>query len=145
MLHEPMDLKTEVLLMFASRAEHIKQVIEPALQAGKWVVCDRFTDSSFAYQGGGRKLGGAFIEQLEQLVHPDLQPDLTWFFDVPLDVARQRMSTTRDLDRFELEGQAFFFRTQNACHERMQRFRSEEHTSDLQSLFLISYSVFCLH
>src|SRR3546814_19161763 len=117
MLHEPMDLKTEVLLMFASRAEHIKQVIEPALQAGKWVVCDRFTDSSFAYQGGGRKLGGAFIEQLEQLVHPDLQPDLTWFFDVPLDVARQRMSTTRDLDRFELEGQAFFLRTQNAYHE----------------------------
>src|SRR3546814_184394 len=129
MLHEPMDLKTEVLLMFASRAEHIKQVIEPALQAGKWVVCDRFTDSSFAYQGGGRKLGGAFIEQLEQLVHPDLQPDLTWFFDVPLDVARQRMSTTRDLDRFELEGQA----------------RSEEHTSELQSLMRISYAVFCLN
>jgi dTMP kinase len=117
-LSQPMHLKTETLLMFAARCEHIATVIEPALQAGHWVVCDRFTDASYAYQGGGRQLGGAAISALEQWVHPGLQPDRTWLFDVPLEVARERLARSRDLDRFEKEGDAFFERTRQAYHER---------------------------
>jgi dTMP kinase len=100
-LHEKMHLETEALLMFASRREHIAQVIEPALER-RWVISDRFTDSSFAYQGGGRGLPLAKLDALEQWVHPDLQPDLTFLFDVPLDV-RARLDATRELDKFEQE------------------------------------------
>ena len=77
LLHEPMTLECETLLMFAARAEHVSKVIEPALASGTWVVCDRFTDATFAYQGGGRELGTAKIEALERWVHPTLQPDCT--------------------------------------------------------------------
>jgi dTMP kinase len=110
LLHEKMDLETEALLMFASRREHIAQVIEPALARGDWVLSDRFTDASFAYQGGGRGLPLAKLEQLEQWVHPHLQPDLTLLFDVPLEVARERLDATRTLDKFESEEAAFFER-----------------------------------
>ncbi|HWK62977.1 MAG TPA: dTMP kinase [Eoetvoesiella sp.] len=120
-LSQPMHLKTETLLMFAARCEHIQTVIQPALRTGKWVVCDRFTDASYAYQGGGRELGAEAIAALEQWVHPDLQPDRTWLFDVPLDVARERLARSRDLDRFEKEGDAFFERTRRAYHERAQQ------------------------
>lgn len=120
-LSQPMHLKTETLLMFAARCEHIQTVIQPALQAGKWVVCDRFTDASYAYQGGGRELGGQAVAALEQWVHPDLQPDRTWLFDVPLSVARERLARSRDLDRFEKEGDAFFERTRQAYHERARQ------------------------
>ena len=94
-------LETETLLMFAARQEHIARVIEPALAAGRWVVSDRFTDATFAYQGGGRGLPFARIEALEDWVQQGLQPDLTLLFDVPLDVAARRMAGgERVLDRF---------------------------------------------
>ena len=107
-LHEKMHLETEALLMFASRREHLAQVIEPALARGDWVVSDRFTDASFAYQGGGRGLDRAKLDALEQWVHPQRQPDLTLLFDVPLDVARARLDATRTLDKFEQEQAEFF-------------------------------------
>ncbi|MCI2807594.1 dTMP kinase [Eoetvoesiella caeni] len=137
-LSQPMHLKTETLLMFAARCEHIATVIEPALQAGHWVVCDRFTDASYAYQGGGRELGSAAIASLEQWVHPGLQPDRTWLFDVPLSVARERLARSRDLDRFEKEGDAFFERTRKAYHERTaqcpQRLRIVDSTLPIESV-----------
>ncbi len=121
-LSQSMHLKTETLLMFAGRCEHIETVIKPALLDGTWVVCDRFTDATYAYQGGGRELGGQRIAALEQWVHADLQPDRTWLFDVPLEVARERLSRTRELDRFEQEGDAFFERTRSAYHERARQY-----------------------
>jgi dTMP kinase len=113
LLHEKMHLETEALLMFASRREHLAQVIEPALARGDWVLSDRFTDASFAYQGGGRGLPLSKLDQLEQWVHPHLQPDLTLLFDVPLAVARERLDATRTLDKFESEEAAFFERCRN--------------------------------
>lgn len=120
LLQVPMGLKTETLLMFAARNEHIEQVIAPALAAGQWVVCDRFTDASFAYQGGGRQLGAQAITSLEQWVHPQLQPDHTWLFDLDLAIAQQRLHASRELDRFETEQEDFFKRTQQAYHLRVQ-------------------------
>ena len=108
LLHEPMHLETEALLMFASRREHIDQLIAPALERGDWVISDRFTDASFAYQGGGRQLSTHKLDILEQWVHADFQPHLTLLFDVPLDVARARLDNTRTLDKFEREKQDFF-------------------------------------
>jgi dTMP kinase len=113
LLHEKMDLETEALLMFASRREHLAQVIEPALARGDWVLSDRFTDASFAYQGGGRGLPLDKLDRLEQWVHPHRQPDLTLLFDVPLEVARERLDATRTLDKFESEEAAFFERCRN--------------------------------
>src|SRR4051812_41936255 len=110
LLHEKMHLETEALLMFASRREHMAQVIEPAIARGDWVLSDRFTDASFAYQSGGRGMDRAKMEALEQWVHPHLQPDLTLVFDVPIEVARQRLDATRTLDKFEQEQAAFFTR-----------------------------------
>ena len=121
LLHEPMSLECETLLMFAARAEHLQAVIEPALRTGQWVVCDRFTDATFAYQGGGRELGIERIAALEQWVHPALQPDCTWLFDVPLAVARERLDRTREQDRFEQEAAAFFERTRAVYLERAQQ------------------------
>lgn len=138
LLHQPMHLKTETLLMFAARCEHIEQVIRPALARGDWVLCDRFTDATFAYQGGGRELGGSAVTALEQWVHPDLQPDLTWLFDVPLAVARQRLAATRTLDRFEQEGDAFFERTRAAYRTRVaaqpDRFRVIDATQSIEHI-----------
>ena len=110
LLHEKMHLETEALLMFASRREHMAQVIEPALEAGSWVLSDRFTDASFAYQSGGRGMDRSKMETLEDWVHPHLQPDLTLLFDVPLEVARERLDATRTLDKFEREQGEFFAR-----------------------------------
>jgi len=126
-LTEPMALETETLLMFAARSEHVRTVIQPAIEAGEWVVCDRFTDATYAYQGGGRELGASRIATLEQWVHPAFQPDRTWLFDVPLEVARARLADAREPDRFEREGAAFFERTRAAYHARAaadpERFR----------------------
>lgn len=113
LLHESMHLGTETLLMFAARNEHVRTVIEPALAQGQWVICDRFTDATFAYQGGGRMLGVERIAALANWVHPNLWPDRTWLFDVPLAVARERLNKTRTLDRFEQEQGAFFERTRD--------------------------------
>ncbi len=122
LLHEKMHLETEALLMFASRREHIAQVIEPNLAAGKWVLSDRFTDASFAYQSGGRGLPRARMEALEAWVHPALQPDLTLLFDVPLEVARQRLDATRTLDKFEREQADFFAKCRAEYLRRAQQF-----------------------
>jgi dTMP kinase len=114
LLADPMHLETEALLMFAARREHIAQVIEPALARGDWVVCDRFTDASFAYQGGGRGLSRAKLAILESWVQDGLQPDLTLLFDVPTEVAYQRVvGMARELDRFEREQAEFFARVRD--------------------------------
>ena len=124
LLREKMHLETEALLMFASRREHIAQVIEPALQRGDWVISDRFTDATFAYQGGGRKLPIEKLEALERWVHPHLQPDLTLLFDVPLEVARARLDATRELDKFEQEKADFFAATRNEYLRRAAAYPS---------------------
>jgi dTMP kinase len=124
LLHETMHLETEALLMFAARREHLAQVIEPALARGDWVISDRFTDATFAYQGGGRRLEREKLEALERWVHPDLQPDLTLLFDVPLDVARARLDRSGELDRFENEKAAFFAATQAEYRRRAEQFSS---------------------
>jgi dTMP kinase len=116
-----MGIGTEAMLMFAARLEHVEQVIRPALLAGKWVISDRFSDASFAYQGGGRGLDWSKLEQLEQWVHGDLQPDLTLFFDVPVEVARQRLSANASLDRFEQEQADFFERVRAGYHKRIRQ------------------------
>ncbi len=121
LLNQPMSIGTEAMLMFAARLEHIEQVIKPALQAGKWVISDRFSDASFAYQGGGRGMGWNKLTQLEQWVHADLQPDLTLIFDVPVEVARQRLANNVTLDRFEQEQSDFFERVRAGYHKRVQQ------------------------
>ena len=126
LLSQPMHAETEAMLMFAARLEHIEQVIRPALQRGTWVVSDRFSDASFAYQGGGRGVPVNKLEQLERWVHEDLQPDLTLLFDIPIEVARQRLSNNVSLDRFEQEKGEFFEKVRQAYlaryHKHPQRF-----------------------
>jgi dTMP kinase len=122
LLHEPMHLETEALLMFAARREHLAQVIVPSLARGDWVISDRFTDATFAYQGGGRGLSIDKLTQLEQWVHGDMQPDLTLLFDVPLEVARERLQKSRDLDKFEQEQEDFFVRVRQVYLLRAVQF-----------------------
>jgi len=111
LLHEKMHPDTEVLLMFASRREQLAQTIEPALARGAWVVCDRFTDSTYAYQCGGRGLPAERVASIEQWVHGQLQPDLTLLFDAPIEVARERLDKgTPTPDKFERERDEFFVR-----------------------------------
>ncbi len=115
LLSEPMHLETEALLMFAARREHVAAVIEPALERGDWVVCDRFVDASFAYQGGGRGLAWEKLGALSAWVLGDLQPDLTLIFDVPVEIAQKRLhAATPNPDRFEQEQAAFFERVRAA-------------------------------
>jgi dTMP kinase len=137
-LHETMHVETETLLVFASRREHIAQVIEPALSRGAWVISDRFTDASFAYQGGGRGLSLDKLEILANWVHPELQPDLTILFDVPLEVARARLDASRELDRFEREQSDFFHATRNEYLRRAaqypQRFRVIDSTRSIAAI-----------
>ena len=119
LLHMSMDLETETLLMFAARREHLARLIEPALARCEWVICDRFSDATYAYQGGGRGLERHKLQQLEQWVHGQLQPDLTLLFDLPLDVARERIAlASRVLDRFEQERADFHERVRQAYLER---------------------------
>ena len=126
LLHEPMHAETEAMLMFAARREHIAQVIKPALERGTWVISDRFTDASFAYQGGGRGVPVEKLEQLERWVQEDLQPDLTLLFDIPVEVARERLTknvvlTNVALDKFEQEKSDFFNKVRNAYLARAQK------------------------
>ncbi len=119
LLTEPMHIETETMLMFAARREHLARVIAPALEAGRWVLCDRFTDATYAYQGGGRGLSIDRIAALEQWVHGHLQPDLTLFFDLPVEVARRRLTVSESTpDRFERETASFFERVRSAYLER---------------------------
>lgn len=105
---EPMAVDTELLLVFAARAQHLAQVIRPALARGAVVLCDRFTDATYAYQGGGRGLPLERIAQLETFVQGDLRPDLTLIFDLPVEVGLARAAARGRLDRFEQEGMRFF-------------------------------------
>ena len=110
LLHAPMDALTEALLVFAARRDHVQEVIAPALLRGDTVLCDRFTDASFAYQGGGRSFEVHRLATLEAWVHADVQPDLTLWFDLPADMAAERRAAARTPDRFEQQDSAFFNR-----------------------------------
>lgn len=138
LLHDKMHLETEALLMFASRREHIARVIAPALERGDSVLSDRFSDASFAYQGGGRGLSLEKLNALEQWVHPDLQPDLTFLFDVPLEVARKRLAASRSLDKFEQEQADFFFNVRQEYLRRAaefpDRFRIIDSTKSIEAI-----------
>ena len=131
LLGEAMTHDTEALLMFAARREHLERVIRPALARGDWVLCDRFTDATYAYQGGGHGVSVERIRQLEDWIHGDCLPDLTLLFDVPPDVSRERLANNardgRALDKFEREREAFFERVRAVYLQRArdepQRFR----------------------
>lgn len=118
---------TELLLMFAARAQHIQQIIEPALASGRWVLCDRFTDATYAYQSGGRGIDSRKVQQLEQLVQGELRPDYTLLFDAPVEIGMERARGRGELDRFEQEKLDFFERVRRAylklAQESSGRFR----------------------
>lgn len=118
-LDQSMDALTETLLVFAARRDHLQRVIEPALQCSQTVLCDRFTDATFAYQGGGRGLDTSVLTALENWVQQERQPDLTLWFDVPVAVAARRRAAARGADRFEAQDEAFFARVAAAYRERM--------------------------
>lgn len=121
LLSVSMDPATETLLFFASRAEHIAQVIRPALERGAWVLSDRFTDATYAYQVGGRGFPAEKVEELERWTHGDLQPDRTVLFDIEPLVAAKRVAQARNLDRFEKENLDFFTRVRNAYLTRAKQ------------------------
>jgi dTMP kinase len=121
LLHRIMHAETETLLMFAARREHIAQVIEPALIRGAYVVSDRFTDATFAYQCGGRGVAASKVETLEEWVQHELQPDITLLFDVPVEVSMQRLARTRSPDKFERENGEFFRKIREAYLSRARQ------------------------
>jgi dTMP kinase len=129
---------TELMLMFAARAEHVAKVIKPALENGQWVLCDRFTDATYAYQGGGRQLNIKRIEGLENWVLGDLRPDLTLLLDAPVCVGRERAGKRSAPDRFEQEQDAFFNRVRKLYLARAkiepERIRVIDASGDLQSV-----------
>ncbi len=118
LLHSPMDYLTESLLVFAARRDHVQNVIAPALARGDVVLCDRFTDATFAYQGGGRGFDPQVLSTLENWVHAQVQPDLTLWFDLPAEVASQRRAAARQPDRFEQQDTEFFERVRSAYAQR---------------------------
>ncbi|MCA3177948.1 MAG: dTMP kinase [Burkholderiaceae bacterium] len=137
-LNRPMSMRVEALLVFAARQDHLDRVIRPALAAGTWVVCDRFTDSTVAYQGGGRGMPADDIALLERWVHPDLQPDRTYLFDLdPAEAARRRQAA-RAADRFEAQDEAFFGRVRGAYRARAaespERFRRIDGARTIDSI-----------
>lgn len=119
-LSQEMDALTEALVVFAARRDHVRQVIAPALQRGEVVLCDRFADASFAYQGAGRGVEWGVLQDLERWVVGDMQPDITFWFDVPPAVAAQRLARARQADRFEAQSQAFFAQVVGGYERRMQ-------------------------
>ena len=129
---------TELLLMFAARAEHLAQVIKPALEKGQWVLCDRFTDATYAYQGGGRQLDVQRIQALEQWVLGDLRPDLTLLLDASIETGRERAGKRSDPDRFEQERDAFFNRVRDCYLARAKaepdRIKVVDASGDLASV-----------
>ena len=120
LLYAPMDALTEALLVFAARRDHVAQVIAPALARGDTVLCDRFTDATFAYQGGGRGFDLQVLATLETWVHADVQPDLTLWFDLPIEMAAERRAAARAPDRFEQQDAAFFERVRSGYAARAQ-------------------------
>ena len=127
LLHDAMHAETETLLMFAARCEHIATIIEPALKRGAFVLSDRFTDATYAYQSGAKGVATAKIKQLEKWVQGSLQPDLTLLFDVPVEVSMKRLTTAREPDKFEREDAKFFEKLRHAylsrAAENPNRFR----------------------
>ena len=121
LLNEAMHPETETLLMFAARREHISQIIEPALARGAWVLSDRFTDATYAYQSGGRGVLANKVIELEAWVQGDLQPDLTLLFDVPVEVSVARLASARAPDKFERESAEFFTKIRNAYLDRANK------------------------
>ncbi len=119
---QAMHAETEALLMFAARREHLDKVILPALARGDWVISDRFTDASFAYQGGGRGLASDRLDDLERWVQGEFQPDLTLYFDVSVELGRQRVNAIKTADRFEKEQDEFFRRVRAAYLQRAHKF-----------------------
>jgi dTMP kinase len=136
--HQKLHAETEALLMFAARREHLAKVILPALEAGEWVVCDRFTDATFAYQSGGSGLAWDRIAMLENWVQGSLQPDLTLYFDVPSEVGKARTQAAREPDRFEQEGRSFFDRVREGylrrAREMPQRVQIIDGTETLEKV-----------
>ena len=118
---EPVDETAELLLVFAARAQHIAQVIQPALARGTWVLSDRFTDATYAYQGGGRGLNTETIAQLEHVVQGNLRPDLTLILDIDVELGLNRARERGELDRFESETIAFFERVRSAYRARAEK------------------------
>lgn len=143
--NEAMQAETELLLMFASRAQHTKALIKPALAEGRVVISDRFTDASFAYQGGGRGIDRAAIDFLEHFVQQGLQPDLTFLLDAPVDLTVERLSERKGLDRIEVEQRDFFERTRAAYLQRAEaapeRFVIIDATHDLENVQQQLFSV----
>ena len=129
----------ELLMMFAARSQLVEEVILPAVSDGKVIVCDRFADASYAYQGGGRQLGGEAVEIVEKLVLKGLQPDLTLLFDVPVEQGMKRVAARGEADRFEVESVRFFERVRNAYLERAaahpQRFRIIDASQDEEAVW----------
>jgi len=115
----------ELLLVFAARTQHVEELIKPALKAGKWVICDRFTDSSFAYQGYGRQSSINVIENIEKLALGDFKPDITFLLDLPVEIGLARAKKRAELDRFELEDMAFFNRVRDGFLCRAQSRRTK--------------------
>jgi len=123
LLNHAAPVLAEALAMFAARAAHVEGLIAPALAAGRWVVCDRFTDSTYAYQCGGRGLDAELVERLEAIVHPGLQPDATFLFDVdPATAAARQGERGAEADKFERQVSDFHLRVRNAYLERARRF-----------------------
>jgi len=119
---EGMAADTELLLMFAARAEHVEQVIKPAIQRGDWVISDRFVDATFAYQGGGRGISTQRIKQISDWTLRDLQTDVTFLFDLPVELGQQRVISRKgDIDRFEQEKAAFFQKIRDCYLQRSQQ------------------------
>ncbi|MBZ0145104.1 MAG: dTMP kinase [Rhodocyclaceae bacterium] len=148
LLSEPMHLETEALLMFAARREHMDKLIQPALEAGKWVVSDRFTDASYAYQGGGRGLARERIQVLERWVQAGFQPDITFVFDLPVEVAFERLAKAGNVpDRFEQETREFFERVRKTYlrraatePDRIKVVDSRQSITDIQKILEIHIS-----
>ena len=138
LLHETMHAETETLLMFAARREHIAHVILPALERGAYVLSDRFTDATFAYQSGAKGVSADKVEILEKWVQEDLQPDITLLFDVPVEISIARLASARSPDKFERESAEFFAKIRNAYLERAsrnpQRFRIIDASRSLEEV-----------
>ena len=145
LLHEPMHPETETLLMFAARREHIAQLIAPALARGAYVLSDRFTDATFAYQCGAKGVASDKIKQLERWVQGELQPDITLLFDVPVAISLARLANAREPDKFEREGAIFFEKLRTTylsrAAENPQRFRVIDANQALDKVKVIVESI----
>lgn len=133
--------ESELLMMFAARAQHLEQVIKPAIEKGQWVICDRFTDSTYAYQGGGREMNIDIIAQLENIVHGDFQPHLTLLLDAPVEVGRERASKRSAADRIEAENLAFFNRVRDVFLSRARQLKRFTVVDATQSLDMVQSDV----